>query len=85
MPVDLHGDRHVLPVNHWRFLFIHSFFFHLVLYFNISSLFFNSLFPSFSIYLFVTMISSVPGDVLAKKLVLVAPLPFEVNARIWKL
>lgn len=84
MPVDLATDMCYQLIIGDFYLFIH-FFFHLVLYFNISSLFFNSLFPSFSIYLFVTMISSVPGDVLAKKLVLVAPLPFEVNARIWKL
>lgn len=84
MPVDLATDMCYQSIIGDFYLFI-NFFFHLVLYFNISSLFFNSLFPSFSIYLFVTMISSVPGDVLAKKLVLVAPLPFEVNARIWKL
>lgn len=84
MPIDITTDMCYQSIIGDFYLFIH-YFFHLFLYFIISSLFFNSFFPSFSIYLFITMISSVPGDVLAKKLVLVAPLPFEVNARIWKL
>ena len=84
MPVDITTDMCYQSIIGDFYLFIHFFFIYFfILLFLVY--FFNSFFPSFSIYLFVTMISSVPGDVLAKKLVLVAPLPFEVNARIWKL